>query len=389
GQKVPVVKKGTMQLPLHGGHAPRWLISRMERLAYAISKLLIDEHGQQEFLRRISDPLWFQAFGCVLGFDWHSSGLTTVVTGVLKRSLKPDRHGVMLAGGKGRRAVNAKHEIARICDSCFHFPASRIDELLYASRLSAKVDNAVVQDGYTLYHHAFLLAEDGSWAVVQQGMNPDDRTARRYHWLADSVASFVNEPHSGIISSLARGRALDMASGLSEECRKTCVDIANSNPGNVASSVQRLSARDSLDRWLASDADDDDRDGRRATGTPAKIEVYSMPKRLDWGLFRRIYDLKPRNYEELIAIRGVGPSTVRALALVAELVYGARPSWRDPVKFTFAHGGKDGVPYPVERKTYDKSIKILMDAVEGAEIERDLRLKALRNLCRYRDNLFT
>jgi hypothetical protein len=175
-----MAKKGTIGLPLHAGHAPQWLISRMEKLSYAIAKILIDEHGQHDFLRRISDPLWFQAFGCVLGFDWHSSGLTTVVTGVLKRSLKPEIHGVMLAGGKGSGAMNTLNDIANICTS-FNLSDSKASELAYASRLSAKVDNAAVQDGYSLYHHTMLMAEDGSWTIVQQGMNPGHKMARRYH----------------------------------------------------------------------------------------------------------------------------------------------------------------------------------------------------------------
>ena len=369
-----MVRKGTIQPPLHPGHAPQWLVQRMSKLSYAISKLLIEEHGQHEFLRRMSDPLWFQAFGCVLGFDWHSSGLTTVVTGVLKQSLKPDVHGVMLAGGKGSKGVNTKYDIADISET-FGLSENKRNELLYASRISAKIDNAAVQDGYTLYHHTFFLAEDGSWAVVQQGMNPDNRMARRYHWLADSVESFVNEPHSGIISQAASARTLDMTSRLSEESRKTCVDIVNSNPNNVISSIQRLPMKNSLDQWFGIQS--------------ANVEAYAMPWHLDWDLFRRIYDVKPRNYEELITIRGVGPSAVRALALVAELIYGTGPSWKDPVKFSFAHGGKDGVPYPVDRKTYDKTIKILMEAIEGAEIERESRLKALRRLAVYAKTLYS
>jgi hypothetical protein len=345
----------------------------MERLSYAISKLLIEEHGQHEFLRRMSDPLWFQAFGCVLGFDWHSSGLTTVVTGVLKQALKSDTHGVMFAGGKGSKAMNTVNDIAAICEA-FNLSDAKLNELAYVSRISAKIDNAAVQDGYTLYHHTMLLAEDGSWAVVQQGMNPDNRMARRYHWLADSIESFVNEPHSGIISDSIHDNTLNMTSRLSEECRKTCVDIANSYPSNVISSVKRLPIKNSLDQWFES--------------KPANIEAYAMPWKLDWDLFRKVYDVKPRNYEELIAIKGVGPSVVRALALVAELIYGARPSWNDPVKFSFAHGGKDGVPYPVDRRTYDKSVKILMNAIEGAEIERETRLKALKRLAAYSYTLF-
>lgn len=192
-------KRGTIQLPLHSGHAPQWLVKRMEKLSYAISKIIVEEHGHHEFLKRMSDPLWFQAFGCVFGFDWHSSELTTVVTGVLKQALKPDVHGIMLAGGKGSRATNVRSEICNICE-IFGLSDAKLNELLYASRISTKIDNAAVQDGFTLYHHTMLMTEDGSWTVVQQGMNPDNKMARRYHWLHDSIRSFVNEPHSGIIS---------------------------------------------------------------------------------------------------------------------------------------------------------------------------------------------
>ncbi len=369
---MAMVRKGTIQLPLHPGHAPQWLVKRMSRLSYAISKLLIEEHGQHEFLRRMSDPLWFQAFGCVLGFDWHSSGLTTVVTGVLKQSLKADVHGVMLAGGKGSKGVNTKYDIANICET-FSLSENKLNELLYASKISAKIDNAAIQDGYTLYHHTFFLAEDGSWAVVQQGMNPDYRMARRYHWLADSIESFVNEPHSGIISERASEQTLDMTARISEESRKTCVDIVNSNPSNVISSIERLPIKDSLDQWV---------------GNKPSVEAYAMPWHLDWDLFRKVYDIRPRNYEELIAIKGVGPTAVRALALVAELIYNTRPSWEDPVKFSFAHGGKDGVPHPVDRKVYDKTIMMLMEAIEGAEIEREVRLKSLRRLALYAKTLY-
>lgn len=367
-----MVKKGTIQLPLHPGHAPQWLVRRMEKLSFAISKIIVEEHGQHEFLKRISDPLWFQAFGCVLGFDWHSSGLTTVVTGVLKQALRPNTHGLMLAGGKGSKAMNTINDIAGICEA-FNLSDAKLNELAYVSRISAKVDNAAIQDGYTLYHHTMVMAEDGSWAVVQQGMNSDNRMARRYHWLSDTVESFVNEPHTGIISDTPNNKTLNMTARVSDESRKTCVDIVNSYPSNVISSIQKLPIKNSLDQWL---------------NRTANMEAYAMPWKLNWDLFRKIYEVKPSNYEELISIKGVGPSVIRALALVSELIYGSRPSWNDPVKFSFAHGGKDGVPYPVDRRTYDKSLKLLMDAIEGAEIERETRLKALKRLAAYSQTLF-
>ncbi len=350
-------KRGSIQLPLHGGKAPTWLTKRMKILAYYISKIIIHEEGYDQFLAKLSDPLWFQAFGCVLGYDWHSSGLTTVVSAVLKQAL--DRElGIMIAGGKGRKGRDALYEIDKICN-LFNINNSKRDHMLYASKLAAKVDNSLLQDNYTLYHHAFVITEEGSWAIIQQGMDLDLKLARRYHWL--HAQEFVNEPRNGIISSDIRDEVLDLTAKVSEDCRKVSVDIANDNPNNTMSSVYKLMPN-TLDSWVY---------GK---------EAYAMPRRLNWQIFKKIYDTHPRNYEELIAIRGVGSSTIRALALIAELIYGSKPSWRDPVRFTFAHGGKDNVPYPIDRKLYDKNIMILKEAIEGSEIERDIKLNALRRL---------
>ncbi|MEM2855504.1 MAG: DUF763 domain-containing protein [Candidatus Nitrosocaldaceae archaeon] len=352
-----MIKKGVMQLPLHDGKAPPWLTKRMKELARCISRIIIDEYGSQTILERLSDPLWFQAFGCVLGYDWHSSGVTTVVTGVLKQVMDEQ---VMIAGGKGKKSRDTPYEIEDICNK-FNISESKKNEMIYASRITAKVDNVLLQDNYKLYHHAFVISEDGSWAVIQQGMDELSKTARRYHWLSTILKDFVNEPRSGIISSDVRENVLDLTSCNSEECRKVCVDIANDNPNNTISSIYKL-RDDTLDRWLY--------------GT----EAYGMPRRLDWDIFKKIYDIHPRNYEELIAIKGVGSNTIRALALIAEIIYGSKVSWRDPVKFTFAHGGKDGIPYPVDRELYDKNISILKDAIEASEIDRKNKLNAIRRL---------
>ena len=192
----------------------------MVGLSYSISKIIIDEYGQQEFLRRLSDPLWFQAFGCVLGFDWHSSGVTTVVTGVLKQSISEDVHGISIAGGKGRRSTETKNEIPKLAEKHYNLSSNKIDKLLYASKMAAKIDNAALQDGYSLYHHAIIFDEEGNWAVVQQGMNPDNKMARRYHWMSDGLTSFVSEPHVGIISELKSQNTLDMTSSDSIENQK-------------------------------------------------------------------------------------------------------------------------------------------------------------------------
>jgi uncharacterized protein len=348
----------------------------MIRLSHAISKTIVDEYGPKEFLRRLSDPLWFQAFGCVLGFDWHSSGLTTVVTGVLKQALKPDTHGISMAGGKGKKSTTAKDEIPLLAQNV-GLSSVKIDSLLYASRMAAKVDSAAVQDGYSLYHHVIFFDEQGNWAVVQQGMNAENRMARRYHWLSDDVQDFVCQPHAGIISEFRGCNVLDMTATKSQENQKICVDLACGNTDNLKSSVYRLTAKDTLDKWVGDDGD-----------TMVDILAYEMPTHLDWSLFKRIYDIQPQNYEELLSIQRAGSSTVRALSLIAELIYGKQASWNDPVKYSFAHGGKDGVPHPIARKVYDESIRYLYGAIEEAEIQREERIDALKKLARFSTKMF-
>lgn len=362
-----------INLPLHGGHPPAYLVRRMIRLSHAMSKVIVDEYGQQEFLRRLSDPVWFQAFGCVLGFDWHSSGVTTVVTGILKQSLSPDVHGISIAGGKGAKATSAIYDIPRLAEN-FGLSDAKTGSLLRASKMSAKVDSAAVQDSYSLYHHVILFDEQGDWAVVQQGMNEENRMARRYHWACESVLEFTCEPHAGIICATREQSALDMTSKDSQESQKVSLDLACGDTENLKSSIYRLGAENTLDRWLGAE--------------PVSLSGYEMPLRLDWDLFRRIYDVQPKNYEELLSMQGVGAATVRALALVAELIHGASASWSDPVKYSFAHGGKDGVPHPVARKVYDQSISYLQGAIEGSEIDREERKEALKKLARFSESMF-
>ena len=226
------MKTGTANLPLHGGSAPSWLFKRMCRLAGEIVDVLVYEHGQEEFLRRISDPYWFQAFSCVLGFDWHSSGTTTVTTGALKMAVTPERHGIAVAGGKGKTSTKAPADIQRLCDA-FSFSSDKVANLVRSSRMCAKVDNALVQDGYQLYHHAFFFIEKGEWAIVQQGMN--DSYARRYHWLSDQMKSFVDEPHSAICSQRKELTVLDLTAAESRENRKATLDIVRDGASHLLS----------------------------------------------------------------------------------------------------------------------------------------------------------
>ena len=383
----------------------------MIRLSYAISKVIIDEYGQREFLNRLSDPLWFQAFGCVLGFDWHSSGVTTVVTGVLKQSIKENVHSISIAGGKGKKSLDTKNEIPILAEKNYNLSSSKIDELLYASKIAAKIDNAALQDGYSLYHHVIFFDEYGNWAIVQQGMNSSNKMARRYHWISDNLKSFVTEPHVGIISENRNPNTLNMTSIDSNENQKICVDLVNSDINNLQSSVYKVleitkkntsNKINTLDNWIVPQIDNTnisaastmESQGEYKSNNGVNVksnslrEHYEMPRRLDWNIFRKAYDIQPKNYEQLISIPGIGPSSVRALSLIGEIIFGTSASWQDPVKYNFAHGGKDGVPYPVARKTYDKSISYLYSAIEGAEIQRDERIDTLKKLAEFSNRMF-
>lgn len=339
------MKTGVADLPLHWGRAPLWLFGRMVKLSREIVEIVILEYGKDEFLRRISDPFWFQAFSCVIGYDWNSSGTTTVTTGALKEAHLEDL-GLAALGGKGRASRKTPKEIESL-ENIFSFSTSKIEELKYASRLTAKVDNNCIQAGFVLYHHSFLVSEDGKWCVIQQGMNTENRYARRCHWLSEKVKSFVVEPHIAICCDV-KGKALNMVAEESEECRKASVDISKDNPEKLKNYLL-LDKRHEID-----------------------LKNYK-------GLMNA-YEFQPKNYEELIAVKGLGAKSIRALALISKLVYGSEPSWRDPVKFSFCMGGKDGYPFEVDRQTYDKSIEILKTAVENAKIGNKEKLFALKRL---------
>ncbi len=367
-------RTGVANLPLHGGKAPAWLTVRMRKLAKEIANIMIDEYSPDTFLKRLSDPYWFQAFGCVLGYDWHSSGVTTVVTGILKQALSPEEHGIAVCGGKGKTSRKTPAEIAEIGEK-FGFSENHIQTLTYTSKITAKVDNTAIQAGYQLYHHAFLLTENKKWAVIQQGMSPQDQTARRYHWLSDTTLNFVEEPHNAIVGEVKRAKALNMTAKTSEGARKASVDIAKEPTAKVMRLIEatRPLHQKSLQEWLP-----------KTNPAPwqQSIAVLNMPRNINWETLKRAYDFQPRNYEELLTIKGVGPATVRGLALVAELIYGEKPSWEDPVKFSFAYGGKDGVPFPVDRKAMDESIQVLKQTVQAAKIGDNEKTHALQRLRR-------
>ncbi|MDI9576854.1 MAG: DUF763 domain-containing protein [Thermoproteota archaeon] len=359
-------------LPLHGGKAPSWLTVRMRKLAREIANVIIEEYGTDELVFRLSDPYWFQAFGCVLAYDWHSSGVTTVVTGVLKSAINPQEHGIAICGGKGKTSRKAPSEIQSAGEK-WGFSEHTINKLAYTSRMTAKVDNSAIQDGYQLYHHSFLFTKDEKWAVIQQGMSNTDRYARRYHWLSTHTTDFVEEPHNAIVGNIKKKKTLNMVAKESEASRKASVDLAKEPTRklvNLIEATTKPSNQTSIQYWLPKTSDP-------WTQTQPML---SMPRNINWDTLNRIYEFQPQNYEELLSIKGVGPATVRGLSLIAELVYGEAPSWEDPVKFSFAYGGKDGVPFPVDRKAMDESIQILKSSVEEAKIGEKDKLLSLQRL---------
>lgn len=391
------MKRRLANLPLHGGKAPPWLFKRMTRLAGAVTMAVVDEFGPAEMLRRLSDPWWFQAFGCVLGFDWHSSGVTTVTCGALKEAYKlfGAELGLIVAGGKGGTSRRTPDEIAAAAD---RWAIEAGNRLVYASRMSAKVDSAAVQDGFTLYHHAFLFTPDGQWCVIQQGMNGDQKTARRYHWLGESVDDFVCEPH-GAISDLANAhrraasdppRQLNLLNMVAEEAdsnRAGSAALVRENPDWLLSQIERYTEGPTLFA------------PKRHRVLPRDINVRHLR-----GILVAAHERHPDSFEKLLGTKGVGPATVLSLSLLAELIFDAPASHRDPADkfngtadesthsdesqpqarrwadYSYAHGGKDGTPFPVDRETYDRNIGILIDAVRKARIGENDKFNALRRL---------
>ncbi|RLF46280.1 MAG: DUF763 domain-containing protein [Thermoplasmata archaeon] len=345
-----MVKTGIANLPLHYGKAPRWLYKRMVKLAEAISGIIIHEYGEEKFLELLSNPYWFQAFSCVLGYDWHSSGTTTVTTAALKQSL--EKYDIAVAGGKGM-ASKTLQEIERKAEK-FGADAAKIK---YASRMAAKIDTAALQDGYNLYHHAIIFTSDGKWAVIQQGMNVETRYARRYHWIW-RIKDFVEEPHAAIVGK--KGEALNMTAKESEEARKTSLDIAKEKPNKLAKQFKILKQHQQT--------------------LEGNVALLDMPRCINWDALKAVYEIQPHNYEEMLAIKGIGAATVRALAYISDLIYGNPPSWKDPVKYSFAVGGKDGVPYPVNRKAMDEATHILQLSLEEAKIGEKEKMHAIKRL---------
>jgi hypothetical protein len=347
-------RSGSADLPLHNGAVPNWLYERMSKLGLAITEAILTEYGKGEFLRRMSDPFWFQSLGAVMGMDWHSSGITTSVLGALRRAVNPHSKelGLYFCGGKGKFSRQTPDEIKSIADKT----GLNGDALIRSSKLSAKVDNTAVQDGFQLYIHSFILSDSGQWTVVQQGMREGDAMARRYHWHSADLKSFVEEPHTAIHGA-NQGMILNLTATDADTARKGIMDITIEQPNKMLEEMQHLIM-------------------------PAHHDVQSKDvdlKRLGTVLWLA-HDKQPKDFEELLLLEGVGPRTIQSLALVSEVVHGTPSRFKDPARFSFAHGGKDGHPFPVPTKTFDEVIYTMHKVVQNAKIGKTDKAQALKKL---------
>ena len=347
-------RSGSADLPLHYGHVPQWLAERMSKLGLAVVETIAAEFSPAEVVQKLSDPFWFQSLGAVMGMDWHSSGITTSVMGALKKSVNPisKELGIYICGGKGKHSMQTPKELLLVGER------TGLDghHLANSSRLAAKVDNTAIQDGFSLYMHSFIVSSSGEWAVIQQGMNPDSKTARRYHWHSQNLESFVDEPHTFIYGQ-NQGKILNLTDSRSTTARASTVSICAENPDKIIREISHLKMPEHHD---------------------VRIEDVNM-KRLGAMLWVA-HENQPENFEQLLLLKGMGPRAIQSLALVSEVIYGAPSRFEDPARFSFAHGGKDGHPFPVPVTIYDETIKTLRTAIDKSKIGNSDKLQAIKAL---------
>jgi hypothetical protein len=366
-------RSGSADLPLHGGQVPKWLADRMTRLGAVMTQAVVHHYGRDELLRRLANPFWFQSFGAVMGMDWHSSGITTSVIGALKRGLTPLQKelGVHVCGGRGRYSRQTPSELISIGDQV-GFDGGKLAQ---ASRLVAKVDSAAVQDGFDLYLHGFVVTDDGHWAVVQQGMNGERRQARRYHWLSEGLTSFVDDPHTAI-EGAGQGEIVNLADRRAAPSRCAQLDLLSSlGPDRIVSELARLEGPEPR-----TEVDVQPLLPHLVMPTHHDVRPEDVVARRLRGNLAAAADRGPTDFPEMLLTPGVGARTVRALAMVAEVVHGAPCRFSDPGRFSLAHGGKDRHPFPVPLKVLDETIKVWKSAVQKAKLGRDEELGALRRL---------
>lgn len=380
---------GHADLPLHTGTVPRWLADRMMVLGTLITESLVENFGPDEVLVRLSDPLWFQSFGAVMGMDWHSSGITTSVMYALKRGLNPRAKelGIYVCGGRGKYSRMTPDELLQIADR----EGLNGDELVRDSKLVAKVDNNAVQDGFQLYQHNFILTKSGQWAVVQQGMNTSEKKARRYHWCSSDLRSFVEEPHTGVVGE-NRGKILNLTDTAADKARDSILEMSHEEPERLIKEITQI-GKPASEIILMQDGKISKNDigvqgslfpelEPRSIIMPTHHEVLEQDvdlKRLG-GVLATAYQSQPQDFESLLLTPGLGPRTLQSLALVSEVIYGTPSRFTDPARFSFAHGGKDGHPFPVPLKIYDESIRVLRDSIEKSKLGYNDKSDCIRRL---------
>jgi len=350
-------RSGYADLPLHGGRVPAWLAERMTSLGTAIAESIVFHYGAPEFLSRISDPFWFQAFGSVMGMDWHSSGITTSVMGALKRGLNPRARelGLYVCGGRGRHSRQTPSELRAIAE------ARGLDgeDLVRTSRLTARIDNNAIADGFQVYLHTFVLSASGEWAVVQQGMNEESGMARRYHWHSRAVRDFTSAPHTAIVGD-PQGEILNLVDAGAKAAQNALVAITHEAPARTLAEVRSLVMPRHHD-----------------------VRAENVDLNRLGAVLAAAHERDLRDFASLLLVENLGPRTLQSLALVAEVVHGAPVRFADPARFSFAHGGKDGHPFPVPLRTYDETIAVLRCALDRARLGDADKLDAFQRLDRF------
>ncbi len=407
------MKRGIATFTLDTGKCPPWLFRRMVSLGREMTRVLVEEYGPTEFIKRIADPVWFQSLGTVLAFDWNASGLTTILTAALKEAIRgeEENYGIFICGGKGKTSRKTPDEILDWGER-LSLDSGKVKDLSYSSKMAAKVDSSLIQDGYQIYHHAFFfsvrkrpgdVSQIDSWAVVQQGMNTGNASARRYHWYDEVTGNksqvtsnrkkdFIEEPHTGIASQIFRRNVLNLVDKKSRKNKDISKELVSSGYNTLMKDIQLLRSHFSEYSQMVSlemPSGNDSKEGEQLTFLklndphftthPVVHEDFTKSKYLD-RILQKVTHESPKDYEDLLAIEGVGPKTIRALSLVSEVIYGADPSYEDPARYSFAHGGKDAIPYPVDRETYDTTINILQKAVKRTKIDPTSKDKALQRL---------
>jgi len=350
-------RSGSADLPLHYGHVPPWLAERMAKLGKAVVEEILADQGKNALLSKLSDPFWFQSLGAVMGMDWHSSGITTSVMGALKRSINPfaKEFGIFICGGKGKQSRNTPNELLRFAE----INGLAAQDLIRSSKLSAKVDNTAVQDGFQLYQHHFIVSDEGQWTVIQQGMNDNSSTARRYHWHSPTVKSFTEEPHTSIYGE-NQGNILNLTDKMAKPLKTAMMEVTAENPDKMLSEISKI-------RHLVMPGHHD-----------VKAKDVDL-KRLGAVLWLA-QEKNVNNFEELLLLEGLGPRTLQSLALVSEVIYGQPSQFKDPARFSFAHGGKDGHPFPVPTRVYDETIDTLQQAIQKSKLGQHDKIQAIQSL---------